>query len=178
MRYPFGTLNTRNAAFVAMVCRDTIYKGYDRVPEHVQDQVFGQVLMNNRWDGCIGFPGGKVDGDETLTQAAMREVLEEVNFEIADPDKLIPIATHTVREGLNVHLFGIEISTTDRDFILENAHKGADSSAEVEGVMFKQISTREIYERWKAKAFLARSVPEEFDLLLDKMDLKFVKEAK
>lgn len=40
------------------------------------------LLFVNRRDGRIGFPGGKVEGMETLKEAAIRELKEELRFPI------------------------------------------------------------------------------------------------
>lgn len=67
------------------------------------------VLMQLRWSGDFGFPGGKVDDGENLEQALRREVKEETGF-VLDPDEeLNLLCSHQVIvEGkplLNTHLF-------------------------------------------------------------------------
>lgn len=85
------------------------------------------IAMINRWDGRIGFLGGKVEAGETLAEAAAREaheaheeagidfdvhILEEetyVDLYIAD---LQPIVSHEFQAGkepLKTHLFAIEV---------------------------------------------------------------------
>ncbi|WP_342566145.1 NUDIX domain-containing protein [Paenibacillus sp. FSL R7-0345] len=64
----------------------------------VQD---GQVLLLRRcntghMDGYYGFPGGKLDGGETLQMAAIREAREETGIRI-DPDELRMLGTMHIK---------------------------------------------------------------------------------
>lgn len=50
------------------------------------------VIMCDRWDGRIGFPGGGVEEGESLTQALKREIKEEIGINIKE-NKLIPLVS-------------------------------------------------------------------------------------
>ncbi len=65
-----------------------------------------------RWDGSFGFAGGKVDGDETLLQAAMRECSEELNY-TPDESKLQLVCSHNMVDGSfnqNTHFYACEVT--------------------------------------------------------------------
>lgn len=124
----FGKLNKRNAAFVAFYTKN--------VELHVDHKLYGETVtllgMNMRLDGTQGFPGGMVDEGETLRQAAVREVKEEINTYVSEDD-LVPVVTLTYSEDLNTHLFSCEISQELMDNIKHNyllsTHGSMESSA-------------------------------------------------
>ncbi len=70
----------------------------------------GQILIDRRKpDGLLGglweFPGGKVEGEETIAACIQREIREELGIEITVGDRLI-VVDHTYshfRVTLNVH---------------------------------------------------------------------------
>ncbi len=70
----------------------------------------GQILIDRRKpDGLLGglweFPGGKVEGEETIAACIQREIREELGIEIAVGDRLV-VVDHTYshfRVTLNVH---------------------------------------------------------------------------
>ena len=50
----------------------------------------GNVLMVTRKDGSgYGLPGGKVDPNENLFEACIREVFEETGLDIDEPDMFL-----------------------------------------------------------------------------------------
>lgn len=73
----------------------------------------GQVLVNQRtypeeFAGKWEFPGGKIEAGETLCQALHRELLEEVNIDIASSEPLICITHHYASAA--VRLFARKVS--------------------------------------------------------------------
>ncbi|AUM58519.1 nudix hydrolase [Proteus phage phiP4-3] len=52
-----------------------------------------------------GIPKGHIDEGETALEAALREVKEETNFDVKDPEELIDLGEHFYYKGKNMHLF-------------------------------------------------------------------------
>lgn len=64
------------------------------------------VIMVDRWDGRMGFPGGTVNENEELLDALIREIKEEIGITVK-PDKVHPIVTHETR--LVTHFYGLKV---------------------------------------------------------------------
>ncbi|XP_014771045.1 U8 snoRNA-decapping enzyme [Octopus bimaculoides] len=75
------------------------------------------IMMQFRFDGCIGFPGGAVEADETIVMGLNRELQEEIalnldKYSIKDSDHLV---SHFYRQKNLVLHFFIK-SVTENDF--------------------------------------------------------------
>ncbi|RLA73089.1 MAG: hypothetical protein DRG30_06695 [Epsilonproteobacteria bacterium] len=64
------------------------------------------LIMIDRWDGRIGFPGGTVEENEPLLDALLREIKEEIGIS-AKADKVHHIASHDGR--ILTHLYGLKV---------------------------------------------------------------------
>lgn len=64
------------------------------------------VIMIDRWDGRMGFPGGTRNEDESLIDALVREIKEEVGITIK-PDKVHPVSSHESK--IITHLYGLKV---------------------------------------------------------------------
>jgi 8-oxo-dGTP pyrophosphatase MutT (NUDIX family) len=64
------------------------------------------VIMIDRWDGRMGFPGGTLNEGESLIEALAREIKEEVGITIK-PDKVHPVASHISK--ITTHLYGLKV---------------------------------------------------------------------
>lgn len=64
------------------------------------------VIMIDRWDGRMGFPGGTRNEGETILETLVREIKEEIGITVK-PEKVHPIATHESK--LVTHLYGLKV---------------------------------------------------------------------
>lgn len=105
-RVPFGmrSATKKEAVFLAVyVEKIAPYKYFKDQMRHVQCPA---LIMIDRWDGRMGFPGGTVEKGEALKDALMREIKEEIGITIR-PEKVHPVVSH---EGkLVTHLFGLRV---------------------------------------------------------------------
>lgn len=71
----------------------------------------GQILIAKRpleksYGGLWEFPGGKVEKDETINEAVIREIREELNI-LVQPTKYLPSFNHVTDRLLNIQFFPI-----------------------------------------------------------------------
>lgn len=64
------------------------------------------LIMIDRWDGRIGFPGGTVEEGEPLLDALVREIKEEVGISVK-PQNVHPIASFEAK--IVTHLYGLKV---------------------------------------------------------------------
>jgi len=114
---PLSIPGKRDAVFAAIVWTNFLpYEDYEDVK--LRDQQHNLVLLVNRWDGRIGFPGGKVEEGESHLQALERELLEEVGFDVAlnqglEPEALHWLCSHEL-EKVVVHLYVLHSGMSPR----------------------------------------------------------------
>lgn len=105
-RVPFGhqSPNKKNAVFLAIYV-DAIspWRYFKDDMQHFQCPA---VIMIDRWDGRMGFPGGTVNEGENLLDALVREIKEEVGITVK-AEKVHPIASHENR--IVTHLYGLKV---------------------------------------------------------------------
>ena len=180
----FGTLNQRNAVFVGFFVRSQLYQGSPHLSSIDQERELTQILLLMRWDARLGFPGGMVDEGESLLEAALREVQEEIHFFHLDTTqsievqhhqkskllaRLVPLVSHQVKPDLNVHFFSCEISVEERDYVRTHAHLAMHAGAEVAGVNFVHCFDRSEkgFSSLLTHGFFAPAVKEELMSLID-----------
>jgi len=105
-RVPFGQCNPdkKNAVFLAIYV-DAI-SPWRYFKDDMQHLKCPALIMIDRWDGRMGFPGGTVNEGESLLEALIREIKEEVGITVK-PDKVHPIVSHENR--LVTHLYGLKV---------------------------------------------------------------------
>lgn len=105
-RVPFGQTNPqkKNAVFLAIYVESISPWRYFK--DDMQHLKCPALIMIDRWDGRMGFPGGTVNEGESLIEALVREIKEEIGITIK-PDKVHPIVSHETR--LVTHLYGLKV---------------------------------------------------------------------
>lgn len=105
-RVPFGQINPpkKNAVFLAIYVESISPWRYFK--DDMQHLKCPALIMIDRWDGRMGFPGGTVNEGESLLEALVREIKEEIGITIK-PDKVHPIVSHETR--LITHLYGLKV---------------------------------------------------------------------
>ncbi len=106
LRVPFGQTSPgkKNAVFLAIyVDKISPWKYFKDDIRHLQCPAF---IMIDRWDGRMGFPGGTVNEGESLIEALVREIKEEIGITVK-PTQVHPIASHENR--IVTHLYGLKV---------------------------------------------------------------------
>ena len=109
-RVEFGDFyrDKTNAVFLAIYVNEiSPWKYFD---DHIKSLKCPAIIMIDRWDGRMGFPGGTVNEGESLIDALVREVKEEVGITVK-PEKVKPIATHEWK--IATHLYGLEVQEAE-----------------------------------------------------------------
>lgn len=173
---PFGTKveGKKNGAFVAITANSKLYQYYGD-PSVDPNQVVSVVVGVHRWDGLQGLIGGFCDGDETLEQAAVREVKEEINLDIEE-SQLVPLATHELNRVV-VHAFHVDLGYRDVKDLARMMGQMVQSEhliAEGTPIMI-HLKT---YDKWGkglkrtlSSNTLASAVKEELEILLAKLGI-------
>lgn len=113
------------------------YKHYKEVSKEVQDSVLPFALMQMRWDGKIGFPGGKVDEGESLIVAVQRELKEELGLNL--PRLLFqPVSTFYNHE-IATHLFEVHLEAHELLHTVSCVGPDAQIGSEVLGVILAPL---------------------------------------
>lgn len=105
-RIEFGHFehSKKNAVFLAIYVESiSPWKYFKDDMQHLKCPA---LIMIDRWDGRMGFPGGTVNENETLMDALVREVKEEIGITIK-PDQVHPIATH--ENKIVTHFYGLKV---------------------------------------------------------------------
>lgn len=165
IRVEDGTLNVKNGAFVCFYTEPVqIYKHHIEKEEHpFYDTLFPLMGIVMRWDNTFGYPGGSVDAGETPLDAAVREVREELGYEV-DPLDLTLISSHKCSEKFTSHMFCCKVTEDEMYLIRDLSSKNAFGKAEAAGFNVCHIYDESIKNSQNLN--FAGSGKEEFDLML------------
>jgi len=153
-RIEFGKINPdkKSATFLVIFVRQMSPWRYFKDQAHIKCPA---VIMIDRWDGRTGFPGGTLEEGETLQEALVREIKEEIGLNIK-PQKLIPVVSREWK--ITSHLFALELIEMEFLYIyyhilnnfsrsiLLHAHEEMDSShflSEITGIKIVPILNQE-----------------------------------
>lgn len=105
-RVPFGWCDhpKKNAVFLAIYVESISPWKYFK--DNMQHLKCPALIMIDRWDGRMGFPGGTVNENETLIEALIRETKEEIGITVK-PTQVHPIVSHETR--IVTHLYGLKV---------------------------------------------------------------------
>lgn len=106
-RIPFGQLatNKKNAVFLCIYTDEVSPWKYFK--DDMQHTSCPAVIMIDRWDGRMGFPGGTLEEGEPLEDALIREIKEEIGIKVK-PEKAIEIVSFE-NEKIATHLYGLYV---------------------------------------------------------------------
>jgi U8 snoRNA-decapping enzyme len=106
-RVHFGKINKNkdNAVFLAIYVKDIAPWKYFK--DDIKHTRCPAVIMVDRWDGRMGFPGGGIKDNESLLEALKREIKEEIGISVR-LDKVHPIASHEWK--IVTHFYGLEVN--------------------------------------------------------------------
>ncbi|GCD12649.1 NUDIX domain-containing protein [Clostridium tagluense] len=160
----------QNCVFASIFCRNANpYKRYEEV-EGLEVRI-PLVLMQMRWDGGLGFVGGKVDKEdkingmitqEVLKNALIREVKEEINLDLLDRENLKPLCTYQDK-NVDIHNFSLEVSEEIFYFIFKNSVNSEHMITENSGNVVCHVANYKDdkgYQRFIENRFCATSLME------------------
>jgi U8 snoRNA-decapping enzyme len=106
-RIPFGQLSTtkKNAVFLCIYTDEISPWKYFK--DDMQHTSCPAVIMIDRWDGRMGFPGGTLEEGEPLEDALIREINEEIGIKVK-PEKVKEIVSFE-NEKIATHLYGLHV---------------------------------------------------------------------
>ena len=116
------------------------------------------LLRNgSKFSGHWAMPGGKIEKGESVKEALMRELVEEIGINFSDK-KLIPVETYTSENKyFEYHTFLIDV---DEEFIplLNKEHRGwcwaplRDCPTPAHAGLLKTLKTKEILDKFTSNA--------------------------
>ncbi len=127
----------KQAAFVIFYALDgKPWKDYPEDNSERQQLIIPTCLMNNRADGTLGFIGGRVEENESLEVAAIREVEEEIGHTITV--ELEPIVAHDIGP-ITTHAYAVEMTYKELRTLQDNVIHAPHFGSEVTGVFLPHL---------------------------------------
>jgi len=106
-RIEFGKISEekKNAVFLAIYTKEVAPWKY--FMDEMKHTICPAVIMIDRWDGRMGFPGGTLEEGEPLLDALVREIKEEIGIRVK-PDKVKEVVSFD-NEKIVTHLYALEV---------------------------------------------------------------------
>lgn len=106
-RIAFGRINPdkKNAVFLAIYVKEIAPWKYFK--DEISRTKCPAVIMIDRWDGRMGFPGGTIEPDEEILDALKREIYEEIGIRVRT-EQVREIASHEWK--VVTHFYGLEVN--------------------------------------------------------------------
>lgn len=107
-RIEFGQVSSikKNAVFLAIYTKEISPWKY--FIDDMQHTSCPAVIMIDRWDGRMGFPGGTLESNENLLDALVREIKEEIGIKVK-PEKVEGVLSQDTKK-IVTHLYALEVN--------------------------------------------------------------------
>ena len=107
-RIEFGKMSqTKNNGVFLAIYTDEI-SPWKYFMDDMQHTSCPAVIMIDRWDGRMGFPGGTLEPNEDLLDALVREIHEEIGIKVKS-DKVKGVISQE-SEKIVTHLFSLKVN--------------------------------------------------------------------
>ena len=118
-----------------------VYKYYYETGPQQREMLIPLVLMQLRWDGTLGFPGGLVNKGEDLIKALIREAKEEFALIINEKlsKEIKPLSTYS-DDSINIHSYYLEVNYEKIKEMQENSFRAKHFYCENQGCILPQIA--------------------------------------
>jgi 8-oxo-dGTP pyrophosphatase MutT (NUDIX family) len=127
----------KQAAFVIFYASDgKPWLNYVNDKHNRTNLVIPTALMMNRADGLVGFIGGGVEERETLEEAAVREVREEIGHAVTS--SLEPLVAHEL-DVFTTHAFTSQVPYAQLRDMQKQAEKAEHFGSETTGVFLPHL---------------------------------------
>ena len=130
------------SVFLILFARECqVYKDYSETGPEQREMLIPLVLMQLRWDGTLGFPGGLVNKGEDLIKALIRESKEEFALIIDEKlSKEIKSLSTYADDNINIHSYYLEVNYERLKEIQENSFRAKHFYSENQGCVLPQIA--------------------------------------
>ena len=135
-----GPVVKRGVVFLALYnIGSKLYKNYPPNQKVDSEAIIPTVLMINRWDGKIGFPGGHVENGEENLAALKRELKEEINYDLTE----VPTLVNVIEASSSIlHFYALEVSSFSMmKNIVRSATQADHFGSEVTGTFIQHLKT-------------------------------------